>query len=429
MELSIARTFIRIGLYVSTVLYVLFLGPITEPDTFSHWHLTMLSPPGYPIFLYGFKKVLGAYAFHAIVWVQLFFNIVSIVYFVRFLRRSFSVSNVFIPVLDVILLVALWIPHLTIANKITTEAVSYPLFLWCLYFFVNGILFKKYKQFAGALIVVYILIQMRTQFFFILPVFVLLLVYEAWRSKAYKTIGMYLGLLFLLPLLISLADKSFHYLVSDRFESTSNTGVQILTLPFFVSEAADYKVFETEVQQSHFKQLHAYAVERKMLDDFYEPIYGDTKYHYFHDHYTSLSFGVLSEKGRALLYPDAPKSIDALIANNKLLMKMTIPLLLDNFWEVLELFYYNCIHAFRSVYSLLLALLVFIGGLFFWIKSDSKIAFLGVLFMGLTFCNIILVCMVVHSLYRYMFYHQWMLAVLVVLCMDWALKHQARFTS
>lgn len=412
----------RVFIYLLTIFFVLLTGPIMEPDSYSYLHLTIIATPGYPVFLYGFKKVLGEDYFGiVVVVVQLFFLLLSIWYFIKFLTKSLVIkNNLIIIALDIILLVSLWIPSLLIANRIVAEGLSYAVFLWMITFFIKTVLEKHRKSLLLFLASLFFALLLRSQFLFTLPPFLVIFVWFWYRDKKdfFRIISVIT--LILLPMLTSIVDKTFHFLVANRFENTSNTGVQLMASPFFVADPDDFTIYDNPKDQEYFKYLYTNAHKKELLDDYYKPLFNDNVYSYFHEHYVDLSYGVLSLKGREFLknqYKDATDS-DLLILNNKKLIDLAMPLIWENFSKWLLLFFYNVLHAFGSVYQLILYVLLLVLSAVAFIRHQGKIELIAMLFILLAFSNVVLVCLVEHSIDRYMLYHRWMLPVLVLLLLN-----------
>ncbi|MDY8136427.1 hypothetical protein [Aquimarina sp. 2201CG5-10] len=406
----------RITVYLVIILYVVFLGVITEPDTGNYAHLTIIAPPGYPIFLFVFKKLLGEESYFSfVVGAQLIFCVISCVYLIKVLHRVFGVKKNLLILLDIILLAPLFIPQFLVANRIVSQGLSYPFFLLIIAFFIEGIFEKKRRSFWYMLLALFVGLLVRTQFFFIIPVLMLVLGYFWKVKKGFRLYGRPLLVLIAIPIIASLVDKTFHYAVSDRFVSTAHTGVQMMTMPLFVADPEDYKVYDDLETQEYFKYVYKTAVDKKITDDYYVPAFGDNVYQYFHYNYVNISYVVLSKEGRQFLMPSDPNSVDALIMNDKFLISMWFPLFWDNLAKCIDLFYKNVKHALGGFYMMLVYLMVLIGSLIIWIKRGEKLALFSLVLMLLVFSNVVLVCLVEHSIDRFMMYQHWMLPVLLVL--------------
>jgi len=409
----------RIVFYLVIIFYVLNIGVIKEPDTGSYLNLSIIASPGYPSFLYPFKKLLNEDIFLiSVVVTQLVINIASILYVISVISKRFGIYKVLVVGLDVVLLSPLFISDFLVANRITSEALAYPLMLLIVTYLMEGLFAKRSVFFKYMLFALFIGLAVRTQFFFILPVLVVVLGYFLITTRSFRLYGW--GLLFVLfmPLFVSIVDKTFHYAVVGRFENTSNTGVQVITIPFYVADKEDYLVYEDKNIQEYFKYVYKQALDSTVLDDFYKPKFNDNVYRHFHDNYARLSFEVLSIKGRGFLNPSEPDNVDTIIGNNKLLISMVLPLFWDNFSKCVDLYFKNIIHAFGGLHILWLYLMVAIGTLLIWLKKKNKIALFSFILMLLAFSNISIVCMVEHSLDRFMIYHRWMLPVVFILLLN-----------
>ncbi|KAA1242625.1 glycosyltransferase family 39 protein [Aquimarina sp. RZ0] len=429
MQFSISYRISRLFLYLLVAVFVLWKGVITEPDTLSYVGLSIITPPGYGTFLFVFRKLLGdENYFPFIVLTQLILCFTSCWYLIKILKRIFTINKKILILIDVILLAPVLIPEYLVVNRIVTQGLTYPFFLIIISFLLQTV-FEK-RKFSGwfLLISVFAGILTRTQFLFIVPVILLVLGYQWYLTRNLKKY-VPLGIAFIaMPVLVSVIQKTFNYAVHDNYINISSTGLQVMIMPFFVADAEDYLLYKSPKTQAYYKQMYQTAVDRKLLDDFYKPV-NDNVFHHFDYNFVNISYGVLSKKGRLFLRPSDPDSIEAMIENDKFLMDMWLPLLLDNFWKCLDLFYKNVEHAFGGFYMIWFYVLVFVFSGYSWRKYDDELALFSLLLMVLTFSNILLVCIVQHSIGRYMIYHQWFLPVLLILLFNRLLLLQKSKTN
>ncbi|WP_158596897.1 hypothetical protein [Aquimarina sp. BL5] len=409
---------LRIFLYLLVCVYVIWLGVIIEPDTISYVGLSLITPPGYGTFLFVFRKLFGeGHYYPIIVFVQLVLGFASSIYLVRTIKNVFQVDKRLLILIDVVLLAPIFIPEYLTVNRIVTQGLAYPCFLVIAAFLIQYLFLNNKKVIIYLLSSVFIGMLIRTQFFFIIPVLLLIFGYQWYATKNFRKFAIPIIVIVLFPMLISLVQKTFNYVVHDTYINISSTGLQVMIMPFFVADQEDYKIYDDSKTQEYYKHMYQIAMDRKLLDDFYVPV-NDNVFHHFDYNFVNISYGVLSIEGRKFLMPSNPDSPEALIANDKFLMNMWLPLLLDNFWKCLDLFYKNVENAFGGFYMIWLSLLLLIGSLYFWMKYKEKLALIAFIWMLFTFSNVILVCIVQHSISRYMIYHQWMLPVLLILFLD-----------
>ncbi|AXT52761.1 hypothetical protein D1818_18735 [Aquimarina sp. BL5] len=418
MQYSVSNHLLRIFLYLLVCVYVIWLGVIIEPDTISYVGLSLITPPGYGTFLFVFRKLFGeGHYYPIIVFVQLVLGFASSIYLVRTIKNVFQVDKRLLILIDVVLLAPIFIPEYLTVNRIVTQGLAYPCFLVIAAFLIQYLFLNNKKVIIYLLSSVFIGMLIRTQFFFIIPVLLLIFGYQWYATKNFRKFAIPIIVIVLFPMLISLVQKTFNYVVHDTYINISSTGLQVMIMPFFVADQEDYKIYDDSKTQEYYKHMYQIAMDRKLLDDFYVPV-NDNVFHHFDYNFVNISYGVLSIEGRKFLMPSNPDSPEALIANDKFLMNMWLPLLLDNFWKCLDLFYKNVENAFGGFYMIWLSLLLLIGSLYFWMKYKEKLALIAFIWMLFTFSNVILVCIVQHSISRYMIYHQWMLPVLLILFLD-----------
>ncbi|MDH7447839.1 hypothetical protein [Aquimarina sp. 2201CG14-23] len=405
----------RIFLYVLVSIYVVWIGVVIEPDTISYVGFSLITPPGYGTFLFVFRKLFGVdYYYPIVVFVQLILCFVSCLYVIKTIQKAFHVDKRLLILIDIILLAPIFVPEYLIVNRIVTQGLAYSSFLMMIAFLIQYLFTNKKRAIWWLIGSVFIGVLVRTQLMFVIPVLIFVYGYRWFTTKDSKRYVVPIVVILLLPVMVSLIQKTFNYVVHDRYTNISSTGLQVMIMPFFVADAEDYKVYDDRKTQEYYKHMYQVAKERKLLDDFYTP-YNDNVFHYFDYNFVKISYGILSVEGRKFLRPSDPDSFEAFIENDKFLMSMWFPLVLDNFWKCIDLFYKNVEHGFGGFYMIWLYIILLIASLYFWKTNKEQLAILAFIFLILTICNILLVCAVQHSISRYMIYHQWMLPVLLVL--------------
>ncbi|SEL72252.1 hypothetical protein SAMN04487910_3175 [Aquimarina amphilecti] len=424
MQYTLLHRLLRIFLYLFVCIYVVWVGVVVEPDTMSYVGLSLITPPGYGTFLFVFRKLFGEdNYYYIIVFVQLILCFVSCVYVVRTIKKVFDLDYRLILLIEVMLLAPVIIPEYLTVNRIVTQGLAYPCFLMISAFLIQYLFLSDKRMITLLFLSVFAGLLIRTQFFFILPILFLILVYRWYISKNFRQYLIPIIFLLLMPILVSVTQKTFHYVVHGKYINISSTGLQVMIMPFFVADEEDYQIYEDSKVQEYYKHMYSIAYERKLLDDFYMPV-NDNVFHHFDYNFVNISYGVFSIEGRRFLMPSDPDSLEALIANDVILKRMWLPLLFDNFWKCVDLFYKNVAHAFGGFYMIWLCLLLLISSFYIWIKRKEKLGLLAFVFLLLTFSNVLLICVVQHSIGRYLIYHQWMLPVLFILLLDLIIKHK-----
>ncbi|MBW1297074.1 hypothetical protein [Aquimarina litoralis] len=417
---------LRVLLYILVCVYVMWVGVVVEPDTGSYVALSLITPPGYGTFLFVFRKIFGEENyFPIIVGIQLVIGFGACIYLIKTIAKFFELDKRLVVLLDVILLAPIVIPEFLTVNRIVTQGLAYPFFLVITALLIRYLFTKSKNTLVFLLISIFLILLIRTQFFFVIPILLIILVYEWYQTRNFKQYALVILILLSMPFFISLSQKTFNYVVQGKYINISSTGLQIMIMPFFVADQEDYQLYEDVQTQEYYKKMYAIAYDRRLLDDFYVPL-NDNVFHHFDYNFVNISFGVFSKEGRQFLMPSDPNSHEALIANDKMLVSMWLPLVLDNFWKCLDLFYKNVAHAFGGFYMIWLSLLVLIGSLYIWNSYKDKLALFAFICMLLTFSNILLICIVQHSIPRYLIYHEWMLPVLFILLLNNFIKSKQK---
>ncbi|UZO81140.1 hypothetical protein NBT05_01360 [Aquimarina sp. ERC-38] len=405
-------------LFLITILYVFSKGSIMERDTGSYLHLTIITTPVYPLFLYGFKKIFGIDGLGPyVLTVQLIYGLYAIWFFIHKIKFHYQCRAYLTIGFSVILLVPFWDPGILVANRIVSEALAYPTFLIWLGIGLSLLHTYQGRKLFYFFTVLFILISLRPQFFFILPVLVISLLYAlSIRIAKKKIIYTSLLIVLLLPVALKLFEKSYHYAMRGEFVSTANTGVQIMAMPFFVADQGDFDIYKEPLKQNYFKYVYQKADSARVLQNYYKASFDDTSYHHLHKNYADLSFGILSKKGRFFLGKEDSESQRILIKNNDLLIAMWLPLVLDNFLKFTRIFFQNLLNAFDGYilfFLHVLLLLYYTSQVVIHRKRNTKDSFMLILFL-LLFSNAVLVCLVEHSIDRYFIYTRWILAFAII---------------
>ena len=402
--------YLLFGLFLGTALYVFSIGSIMEPDTGSYLHLTIITTPAYPLFLYGFKKIFGTDGLGIyVVVLQLLYGLYAIWYFSKESKHFFKLSTLFSTVLGVILIVPYWDPNILVANRIVSEGLAYPTFLIWLALFLQCIHKINRKKALKLFIVLGFLISLRPQFNFIIPGIGLVLLIGLGTTFSKKKVFMGMISILVLLILLNVFEKGYHFALRGEFTKTANTGVQLMTLPMFVADAEDYIIFEDKRQQEYFKHVYNKADSLRLLQSYATPTFDQTIYHHLHNNYASLSYQVLSQQGRKFINPTEVESQQTLISNNNLLISMWLPLVLDNFSSFFDVFFLNVINAFDGYVWLVVHILLLAFVLYDW-KYRQRVKSMYLCFLLiLVGSNTLLVCLVEHSIDRYFIYTRWML--------------------
>ena len=228
------------------ILYSLFLlvfiivikRPIESfPDSEGYLTMSIIRSPIYPIFLYVLKVIFNNLFEVATIFFQILFNIFSIHYLVRNLKKNIKINSIWYLLLTVILLFPC-VYNLNISNRFLSESISYSLYLIVISNFITAFLKEQNRYILYSVPLLIILILTRSQFLFLVPIGVLIILWTSIKENKLKKNSWLLIAFICIPIITTLTDKTYHSIVHDHFVSTPWTGsvsYTHLTLPTIYS--------------------------------------------------------------------------------------------------------------------------------------------------------------------------------------------------
>lgn len=261
------------------------VGPILTADTTSYLAHTNVRPPAYPLFLDAVRLVFRGHALRAAVFAQLLFSGISCVRFGRRLGSFIGAGGWLVAIVQAVLFSVM----LKFGRTISTEALSYGAFLVFLDKSVDCFQSRSIRNLLVGAAFLALLIFLRGQFLFILPVVLCSLLMtamveprEAWRL-----------LLVAMALLVVLAavPRIYGLACSGSPRSTSATGVQLLTVVLYVAVPADGEALADRDERRYFDALIARASAGSMLS--VQRKAGMPVIHHFSQYYNDLCFGLI----------------------------------------------------------------------------------------------------------------------------------------
>lgn len=409
------------------ILFVVFVIAISKPieffrDSDGYLNMDIYRSAGYPIFLRVLKMVSGSQFAWITTFVQSSIGLVAIYIFVTRLKRLLSLNPLFYLLLAIILAVP-YIHIQNLANVYLSEALTYPLYLLVTIYFLECFLTNNVKNLWMSLPILFILILTRSQFLFFIPVGILMIIWFSVKDKSLKKYLLISGALIILPILTSLADKFYHQLKHDAFVNTPWTGIHLITPAFYVADEEDFKVYESKDEQQFFKWIFAKLYHRNLninnLNE--EGTYDPTAY--YSVHFSEIANETIYDSGKELVGTNLSEN-EKFIALDQLTKKMTLPLVMDNFGSWLKLYIKNAINAFGSSKYALLYFLLLIFGIVALIKKGNDTFKVITLISVLTFANVALVAIGMHTIKRFTFYNDWVLFLIVFILLDGFIKYK-----
>lgn len=404
-----------------TVFVVVIFRPIQFfPDSEGYLNMDIYRSAGYPIFLWLLKQVSGIYLDFVTIITQITIGLSAIYLFITRLKRLLKIHPLWFLFLTLIVATPYVYNH-NLANNYLSEALTYPLYLLVTICFLECLILNNIKRLWISLPILIVLIMVRSQFLFMVPVALLIVLWFLFKQKDKKNY-IVIGMAFIvLPLLTTLLDRTFHSIKHGYFVNTPWTGIPLLTPAFYVADEQDYQLYESEFEQEFFKSIHTKLVDRNLnihhlnLDKF------NDESSFYILHFSEISNETLFDYGKTLLGNNLSES-QKYIGLDELTKKMYFPLLVDNFGLWSKLYIRNIVNAFGNSKFMLLYVIILLFGVVGMIKKEKVVYKVVSLLSILTLANVALVALGMHTIKRFTFYNDWVLFLIVFILMDAYIK-------
>lgn len=396
---------------VITLCFVLKTGALYSQDSLGYLNMDIYRSSGYPLFIAFHKLIFGSFFIFILLLSQFAINIYGIFFITKNISNCLSLSKWN----SNFLLILLSIPffyEIKVINKILSEALAYPLFLLIIGNILNFITFKNFKNIYFSFLLLLILIQVRGQFLFLVPVLVIAVLISKINKKYSNNHWIAIAIALSIPFLSIGNDIAFHKTAHNKAITTPWTGIQISALPFFVSKPNDYLIFESKLQQEYFKYIYSNLEKKKLLSS-QVPEYPLSKIDFYYANYVEIANNIIGNSGEDF-FKNKYAPDDLVVVNDKMSASITLTLIKNNFIDWSKLYFQNITKGIGSAKYLILSLLLLLFSLFKIIKDNNLIAkfiFIGTL---LIIGNITLVALAEPATSRYCFYTNWILISIVM---------------
>ncbi|MCK5401786.1 MAG: hypothetical protein KAJ28_09130 [Flavobacteriaceae bacterium] len=411
--------------YLKNITFIIFLlvfvfvinKPIELfPDSEGYLNMYIFRSATYPLFLSLIKTIFGSLFNIATIFIQILIGIYSIYFFVNTLKKNININPIWCLGLTIILLIPYIYNH-NVANRFLSEALSYPLYLIVVTHYISLLITEKTKYILYAFPILFLLLMTRSQFIFMIPVGILILIWVSFKNKVFKqNIWLFL-VLFCFPFLVSTADKTYHKIKHGHFVNTPWTGIHLITPAFYVANKEDASIFNTSEERLFFETTYKQLSEKKLNINHLNLKRNTDEITPFITYYSEIANHTVLTVGENLSDTKLTKN-KKYITVDELTKNMTIPLILNNFKRWFNIYIKNIIHAFGNSKYVLLYLILFAYSLFGLKKNDSSKNKLIALIILLTFSNIALVAIGMHTIKRFTFYNDWVLFLIIFVLLD-----------
>lgn len=394
--------YLAISLFV--FVFVLKTPTIYFPDSKGYLKMLLYRSCGYPMFLELHRVCFGSFFIRATIFSQYLLNMLAALFLVQSLRKTVLHHKWLAIILFIITLFPVFMGILT-ANTILSESLAYPLYLLVIGNIILGVAFKREKYFYISFILTFLLILVRGQFLFLIPVLVAAILLTYYRTLFnWRPIVLVLTSVCIFFLSI-VTDMFYHKVQHGHAVTTPLTGIQLITIPFFVSSENDYTIFKSPEQQAYFKLVYAKLKDKKLLLSELPP--NAKKIDFFYDNYVNICNLTINEDG--LNSFNASSYDEKSILNDKMTSSMALPLLKKNFGKWLSIYTGNFIKGFDTSKYFLLYLITLALSLVTLFKKENVLSKIIILLVLLAIANVGLTAIAESTIGRYTFYNNWIL--------------------
>jgi len=400
-------------LFLLTCVYVLSMPIGYFPDSAGYMEMAIIRSAGYPLFLKIVQFIFGSYFEFGIIATQVLIGLSAIYFFIYTIRKYISLGFG----LTILFTIALLFPYYIngrIANNVLSEALSYSLYLIVIARFIAFFISYEKKQLRYAIPFLCILLLTRTQFYYLIPIAILMIVWCIVKEKQWKQYRILLGVFILLPFITILADKTFHKVVHNSFVSTPWTGIHLAAPAYYVSDAEDEALFTNTGEKQLFREIYQQLNNKNLNINNLKLSSGASKTTVFVDNYTTIANGTVFQISDAHFDENLSED-ERYILVNAINKKMTVALVQNNFRKWIGLYYGNVLYGFGSMeYAFLHAFLLLFSLVMLFKRNDILSRVLSLVLLCAVL-NVLAISIGIHAVFRYTFYNDWALFLVVFL--------------
>jgi hypothetical protein len=391
--------------YLFISLYILSKPTFYYPDSYSFLDNDIHRSALFRAYLSVFKYLFGGGFEIGLKLFQLLLNILAIEYVLKTIAKLLDIKRYLLFVIRFSLVLPLVYQYFVV-NSLLTEALCYPLFLLLLANIIKGFDAGNWKHYVYAMIFLTLLIGLRGQFLFVLPVLLFIWTYQVLTKRLSKITFLLLILSIPFQFFVNeLIEKSVNKLQHGVFTTAPFTGVHLASSVFYLSEAKDSIYFDDELLKSYFNFIHNELKNENLLSS--QLIETNENYPFFHENFSEIANATLHEKGMAFLNSKhilEPQNLKRLDDINK---AVAYKLISKNFLPWLKLWFDNFKNAIGGIYFACFYTIVFLLFTFHFLYFNNKNSAYFSITILMMFSNILVVTLVIHSIDRYLFYFYW----------------------
>ena len=402
-------------IFVLVTILVLSRPLLYFPDSPAYYNMHIIRTPGYPLFISILKMISFGYFEFICKLIQLLLGLYAVRFFVNTIKRTIPMqpNGLLLLVLTLVLLLP-YVRDLNIANRLLSEALSYPLYLIVVARFISAYIEKDPKQLLKSLPILFLLLLTRSQFLFFVPFGIAIIWVISGKKELFRNHLVLTLALVLLPIITSLTDRTYHYFANGHFISTPWTSTHMMSMAMFVSDKEDAALFDSQDEQRYFNDVYDELAKKNLQKNHLDPKSKRGLEQTYRANYSEIIVQTVVRHGIKTFYPDRTDASEedyVLIENTA--KSMTLPLIFDNFKSWIKLYSKNFISGFGGNGLALMYLVIMAFGLLYLRKLKEPNVKLIFFISCVTVANMALIALGPHTIKRLTFYNDWVLLFII----------------
>lgn len=383
-----------------TFLYLLHIGvlPPVKPDTIQYLDGSAFRAPGYTAFLKLDTLLVGANNFNFAFLIQLLLGFAASLYAGRNLKSLMSLPYWTSYLFSIIFLIPYFFGDYKFANRLLSEGICYPLYLFGFTNLLRGLVTRKLNPIYTFLISLYFMVLIRPQMIFLYPI-----AFAAWLYVCFFFDSQHRNklLLFISCVVVilgaNITDRTYHYLKHNHFAKEPTLGLSVAVAPLYLSQKNDAKLIKDPLSQNLFLDIHERIVYNHANIATFNQSRADNIYYQFAGSYNPITWD-------SMIPTFKEHGINDWFDMNKQATNIAIPLLKAHWKQYLQLWFFAVKEKFGGYYGLLFYSLTLILCFFTLIKHQNKLSLILFFVLLTAFANYTSVALVEVILRRYSSY-------------------------
>ena len=274
--------------------YAVSSHPIYYPDSKGYLEMSFNRSCGYPLFLALHKMLFGSYFTTAVTFTQVVLCGLAVLFLIDCIRKTVALNKWLSGIIAIVLMTPVFMGT-KLGNTLLSESIAYPLYLAVIGHIFLGMTYRRNWHFYAAIILTFVALTVRGQFLFLIPLLLVGIVLTYHQFLFSRNTILLVTSTIAVPFLAVYTDIIFHKFEHNQAVATPWTGIQISTIPFFVSDENDATIFENKEQQDYFRFIYQKLKEKKLL--YSQQTHNSKTIVFFSDHYTEICNRTLHNNG------------------------------------------------------------------------------------------------------------------------------------